>query len=383
MSVPPDDVPEVESIPPFYPVERIGIPEVEAVHTEALPSLIPGKAARHGPNRPFAEFGMAIVWCAAFWAVTLFGMLVGAIPTVVVVMLSAPPETPAEKIFAMNPGEPVTPGVAWVLVVAMGTAQIAALIFTLCVLRVRVGVNWTRAIRLRTPRWSGVALALLVLPGLMIGHGLVHELVQLVFPAGESAEQMNKILGGMFKQVPLLLALFVVGVLPGVGEELFCRGYLAWGLVARCGAVAGVLLTSLLFGLLHLDPRYAIGTAVMGLMLHVILRASGSLWTTILLHTLNNSLSVMASMAAEGKAAANEGTPLYLAVAAVANILVVGGVWAVSRVGIKPDSTPGVETAIAWGEIVPPRPAARPGALGWALVLASFGATVAAAIHAG
>ena len=52
------------------------------------------------------------------------------------------------------------------------------------------------------------------------------------------------------------MAILLLGcLLPAVGEELFFRGFLGRGLVARYGLVRGVALTSLAFGLLHLAPQ--------------------------------------------------------------------------------------------------------------------------------
>ena len=90
------------------------------------------------------------------------------------------------------------------------------------------------------------------------------------------------------------LAVLIIGVGPGVIEEFFCRGYLGRGLVARYGLVGGVLLTSMLFGMLHLAPLYAVGTMVMGVLLHVTYLATRSLWVPVLLHFLNNTLTVLA-----------------------------------------------------------------------------------------
>jgi membrane protease YdiL (CAAX protease family)/Flp pilus assembly protein TadD len=89
---------------------------------------------------------------------------------------------------------------------------------------------------------------------------------------------------------PWWLILLAGCLLPALGEEAFCRGFLGRGLVARYGPVLGVLLTSLLFGLLHIDPVHACATAVGGIGLHVVYLTTRSLWAPILLHALHNAL---------------------------------------------------------------------------------------------
>jgi hypothetical protein len=94
---------------------------------------------------------------------------------------------------------------------------------------------------------------------------------------------------------PMWLAVLVIGVGPGINEELWCRGFLGRGLVARYGFAVGTLLTSLFFGLLHVSPPHVAAAFVMGLMLHFVYLTTRSLWVPILLHFLNNSLSVVLS----------------------------------------------------------------------------------------
>jgi membrane protease YdiL (CAAX protease family) len=65
-----------------------------------------------------------------------------------------------------------------------------------------------------------------------------------------------------------LLFLAIVIVAP-LSEEVFFRGFLGRGLVGRYGIVAGVTLTSLWFGLLHLDSLGKIvGATILGIGLH-------------------------------------------------------------------------------------------------------------------
>jgi membrane protease YdiL (CAAX protease family) len=146
------------------------------------------------------------------------------------------------------------------------------------------------------------ALSLLILPGLMMTHAAVHAGLQeaaeaamrLVNPNAElDGSSMDAQMKAMFAPWPVWLGVLIIGVGPGVIEEFFCRGYLGRGLVARYGPVGGVLLTSMLFGMLHLAPLYAIGTMVMGVLLHLTYLATRSLWVPVTLHFLNNTLSVL------------------------------------------------------------------------------------------
>jgi membrane protease YdiL (CAAX protease family) len=91
-----------------------------------------------------------------------------------------------------------------------------------------------------------------------------------------------------------LLSIVVAGsFFPAVGEEIFFRGFLGRGLVARYGVVAGVLLTSLAFGLFHFTPSQIAGTFVIGLGFHTVFLTTKALPAAMLLHFLINCQGLM------------------------------------------------------------------------------------------
>jgi uncharacterized protein len=89
---------------------------------------------------------------------------------------------------------------------------------------------------------------------------------------------------------PLLLV--IVGVGPAIGEELVFRGVIGRGLINRLGITGGVLLTSLLFALAHGTPAHAAATLPLAIFLHLTYLATRTIWAPILVHFLNNALSV-------------------------------------------------------------------------------------------
>jgi membrane protease YdiL (CAAX protease family)/Tfp pilus assembly protein PilF len=89
---------------------------------------------------------------------------------------------------------------------------------------------------------------------------------------------------------PWWLILLAGCLLPALGEEAFCRGFLGRGLLARYGLLGGIGCTSLLFGLLHIHPVQVCATTVMGIGLHVVYLTTRSLWGPVLLHFLHNAL---------------------------------------------------------------------------------------------
>ena len=109
-------------------------------------------------------------------------------------------------------------------------------------------------------------------------------------------------LNGLFRHVPWYITFLSVSLGPAFVEEMWCRGFLGRGLSARYGLAGGVVITSLLFGLLHMDPSQLLVITLMGAYLHFVYLASRSIWVPILLHMLNNGLAIFIALTQQGPA---------------------------------------------------------------------------------
>ena len=108
----------------------------------------------------------------------------------------------------------------------------------------------------------------------------------------EAIGQMNPVAGTI--SVIIFGALF-----PALGEELLFRGYIGRGLVARWGMGKGVLLTSLLFGAVHIHPLHAVVAAFLGVILHALYLWTRSLIVPMLLHGINNYAAIQIPVSAK------------------------------------------------------------------------------------
>jgi membrane protease YdiL (CAAX protease family) len=96
-----------------------------------------------------------------------------------------------------------------------------------------------------------------------------------------------------------LVALFALVILPPLGEEPLVRGYLYSGLRQRLRFVPAVIITSVLFGLAHLqtgvDPGllWAAGmnTFILSVVLCYLRETSGALYAGMLVHGTNNLIA--------------------------------------------------------------------------------------------
>jgi membrane protease YdiL (CAAX protease family) len=120
----------------------------------------------------------------------------------------------------------------------------------------------------------------------------------------------------------LAIPLVVLGVPPDQ-MEIYFRGFIGRGLLARYGMIAGTLLSSLLFGLVHIDPPQAIGVMVMGVTLQGVFVATRSLFAPMLLHGLNNSLS-FTILKYDEPLAGTQHSPVSVVVSATVALVVLG-----------------------------------------------------------
>lgn len=169
-------------------------------------------------------------------------------------------------------------------------------------IRLAFGRGWTRTVAFRRPGlWHLLITLVVFLPGLMYTLEGLDTLVRTA--TGWRNGNYDWMVSAMAAS-PLWLGLLASAVGPGIVEEVFFRGFVGRGLVGRHGWLLGVSLTSLLFGLLHLEPIHVVMTLLMGIGLHFVLAASRSLWVPILLHAVNNGIwtvsSLLTSPAAEG-----------------------------------------------------------------------------------
>jgi uncharacterized protein len=160
-------------------------------------------------------------------------------------------------------------------------------------LRIFVGRYWPRVVALSRPSLTHLLLALIGLPAMLVLPNILHEFAKNIgVPSFENSKDMAE----FFASWPLWFGVLVIGLGPGLSEELWCRAFLGRGLVGNYGPLAGVLLTSILFGLLHIDPAHAVAAGSIGLWLHFAYLMSRSLLVPMMLHTLNNSVAVFLSV---------------------------------------------------------------------------------------
>lgn len=163
-----------------------------------------------------------------------------------------------------------------------------------------------RRIGLRRPTYRqiglgiGLGVALLVVSGAaeaVLGSALAHA----IGPATTAKlAKMSEALGaaGVFNGMPgwLPKLIFVLGgaVAAPIGEEVFFRGFLYNALKHRFSVKVGIVVSGLLFALVHISPLALLIIFPMGMLLAYVYEKTGSLWVTITMHIINNGVVFVA-----------------------------------------------------------------------------------------
>lgn len=186
--------------------------------------------------------------------------------------------------------------------------------FVLCTI---YGVPAKRFLSLRLPDWKPAMMGMLsilimmpVLNAIVVWNAGLHlpdslKGVEQWMRASEDSAQLvtDRLLAGT-SVVDLLLNLFIVGVLAGVGEELFFRGLLMRlitdVLKSRPSSVlkpwvmhVSIWTVAILFSIIHMQFFGFFPRLLIGAWFGYLLWWTGSIWVPVLAHFMNNALSTL------------------------------------------------------------------------------------------
>ncbi len=143
--------------------------------------------------------------------------------------------------------------------------------------------------RFRLVLWGAVG----VVPVGMIGGLLLWPLVEaLPWLISKGLEFLVRL--SHFSDLPIyLFYALALSVGPAISEELAFRGVILQGLRSRLGVFSAVLVTSVLFGVIHIDILQGLGAIVIGLYLGYLTVRSGSIVPAMVAHGVNNLWSTV------------------------------------------------------------------------------------------
>jgi sodium transport system permease protein len=171
------------------------------------------------------------------------------------------------------------------------------------------GFAFRRTLALRRPSLLGVVAAVLIgSSAWAVAAGL---LIRLLPPPESLVRALEHLLLLDGAPAPLWVVWLVVAVTPALCEELFFRGLVLSGL-RRLGPWPAILACALLFGLAHSSVYRLIPTFFIGLLLSWLVWRTGSIWTGVIAHALNNGVAATLVYDKTLAAAFGAGTQAYL-----------------------------------------------------------------------
>ena len=143
----------------------------------------------------------------------------------------------------------------------------------------------------KLPLWTTLAF--------MLATPIIGILTYILMPflrenPGESMKYIDDTIRGA-RGAQAFWFIFIISVLPGIGEELLFRGYVQSRLIKAWGAPFAILFATATFAVMHMDPPHIAAVVPLGLWMGIIAWRSGSIWPAIGCHAFNNLWSCVLS----------------------------------------------------------------------------------------
>jgi uncharacterized protein len=174
------------------------------------------------------------------------------------------------------------------LITTFGLQLVSTLLTFFCILRFYApNVSIRRFLGLRSTHGGFYVLAAVLGVVIQVPATALYDVILKRFPT--EADHDSLLLEELARGTPWRVALFVIIVLAGpLLEEVFFRGALFRPLKKHSTTVGVILLSSLLFALVHLEKQIFVPIAIVGIALGILRSASGSLIPSIIMHTTFN-----------------------------------------------------------------------------------------------
>ncbi len=258
-------------------------------------------------------FGLVTFFAAA--GLSTVAALVGAVVVALVLGIGFAGET--------HEAGPLGPQPIQLLLGALVPGQVMILLTALAA-ALWSGEPMNRRLGLAVPRlrwWQGIVV--------WVGSGVPFALAiaaSRLMPPWDRAAAEDALWG----HVPIGLAVawtVIIGLMPGIGEELLFRGVIQRSFLRSMKPPAAILLTSVLFALLHIEPATVALAFVLGLWFGALAWRTGSVIPGMVLHATFNSGWNAGQFLVRSNDHAARLAPLVLTVAGI--VALVAFVWAV------------------------------------------------------
>lgn len=141
-------------------------------------------------------------------------------------------------------------------------------------------------------------------------------LLSQLFVENAVADMIGEMIG-----YPLPVGLFIIAVMPAFCEEIAFRGVIYGGYRRSVRPAAAMIMSGLLFGLMHLNLNQFGYAFVMGIAVAMLVEATGSIFSSILFHFIINGTSVISAYSLKTMYSMSEIAEIYSETASNDNML--------------------------------------------------------------
>ena len=143
------------------------------------------------------------------------------------------------------------------------------------------------------PTWTDLLLAPIGFVVTVVLSMALTAVMMALFPSidWQQVQQVGYDRGSLYKIGDFLLAFSCLVVLAPICEEIIFRGWLYGKLRFRMPAVPAILITSVLFGIMHGQWNVGVTVFAMSIGMCVMRELTGTIWGGVLLHMIKNGIA--------------------------------------------------------------------------------------------
>jgi membrane protease YdiL (CAAX protease family) len=242
-------------------------------------------------KKGFAHWGLALLWLLLMF---LLSQIIVAVVAVVYLLVTGEATTVQELLSAVNSRLDVLflgNSAGQILCFALATLLITRLHTASESKRSFLRMTWTS----HTPRYMLLAIPLiLVIQPTIMFLGYLNSFLPVPDIMAEMQQNQYQMFEDFLRQDGvLLLGLFHIALVPAFAEEILFRGYIFRAFEKSKGVIGGLIFSSLIFALFHLQLTNILPLATLGAVMGLLTWVSGSIWPAVVAHFINNGSAVV------------------------------------------------------------------------------------------